>query len=145
VDAIFTRHALEHVRNLEHVLREIYRVSKPSATVHITVPDFTNALGYSDYTHCRFFGYYSFDYFSPRKDPRWKVPTYVEDVSFEIRRKRLRFQNMSVLRPVVEAIVNSGHLMPYVYESKLAWLVPCFEIDFELSVRKSSMQSTTNR
>jgi SAM-dependent methyltransferase len=137
VDGIYTRHTLEHIGNLDGLLREMVRVAKPDARLQVIVPHFSNTLGYSDYTHRRFFGYYTFDYFSQAKDRRWKVPNYTSDIRFRINRKQLCFQNLSILRPVAEWLFNSGTLMPYIYESKLAWLVPCFEIKFDLQVIKS--------
>lgn len=136
VDIVYSRHCLEHLWELEHILREIVRVSKPGATVNIVVPHFSNTLGYSDYTHKRFFGYFTFDYFSSLKDSRWKVPCYCEDIRFRIVRKTLRFQNWSILAPIAEKIFNFGKFIPYFYESKLAWAVPCFEISFVLQVEK---------
>ncbi len=137
VDEIYTRHALEHLQNLEHILREIVRIAKPGAKVKVIVPHFSNTLGYSDYTHRRFFGYYTFDYFSSTKDQRWKVPNYDSGIRFQIVRKRLNFNNWSLLKPLAEAAFNAGRLMPYLDESKLAWLIPCFEIEFDLVVEKA--------
>lgn len=136
VDVVYSRHSLEHIQNLEHILREIVRVSKPGAIVHVVVPHFSNTLGYSDYTHKRFFGYYTFDYFSRDKYKRWKVPTYNTDICFSILQKQLRFQNFSVLAPLLQWIFNGGQFLSYLYESKLAWLLPCFEIYFKLEVKK---------
>jgi ubiquinone/menaquinone biosynthesis C-methylase UbiE len=134
VDAIYSSHTLEHVANLEHLLCEIHRVAKPGALIEIVVPHFSNTLAHSDYTHKRFFGYYTFDYFSAHKDRRWKVPNY-SDLRFSIVRKRLGFRNWSALGPVVERVFNHPALA-YIYEAKLAWLIPCFEICFILRADK---------
>ena len=64
VDAIYSRHTLEHIENLEFLLQEFLRIVKKGGQLHIVVPHFSNSLGYSDYTHKRFFGLYTFDYFS---------------------------------------------------------------------------------
>ncbi len=44
VDAIYTSHFLEHV-NLDFMLREMFRVAKPSAEIHIVVPYANSAEG----------------------------------------------------------------------------------------------------
>ena len=137
VDVVYTRHTLEHIANLEHILREIVRIVKPGGRVNVTVPHFSNTLGYSDYTHKRFFGYYTFDYFSSERNKYWGVPRYTNDIVFKITSKRLCFKNLSLLGPLCEWIFNSGQLLAYAYESKLAWLLPCFEIEFRLVVEKT--------
>jgi ubiquinone/menaquinone biosynthesis C-methylase UbiE len=136
VDAIFTRHTLEHIRDLDRVLREIVRVAKPRARVTVVVPHFSNSLGFSDPTHVRFFGYFTFDYYSRQKDTRWRVPSYTDDVWFHIIEKRYCFRNFARLGPVLEWMFNGGGFFSYFYESKLSWFIPCFELQFELSVDK---------
>ena len=136
VDAVYTRHTLEHVRNLQHLLSEIIRVAKPGASVNVLVPHFSNPLAYSDPTHVRFFGYFTFDYFSKQKDPRWWVPSYTSDIWFRIASKRYNFKNLSVLGPLIEWVFNREGFLPYFYESKLSWFIPCSELAFELVVEK---------
>jgi SAM-dependent methyltransferase len=137
VDVIYTRHTLEHISDLEHILREFLRVLKPDGRLSVTVPHFSNALGYSDYTHKRFFGYYTFDYFSKARDPHWGVPHYTTDIWFKIVSKRFNFRNLSILGPIFDAVFNRGAFLPYFYESKLSWALPCFEMTFELRADKS--------
>lgn len=136
VDAIYTNHTLEHIRNLDHLLREIARVAKPGAPVRISVPHFSNPMGFSDPTHVRFFGYYTFDYYSRKKDSHWWVPSYTSDVWFRIERKAFCFKNLSALGPVFEWMFNGQGFLSYFYESKLSWFIPCFELRFELTVDK---------
>ncbi len=136
IDLVVTRHALEHIANLEQLLREIVRAVKPHGIVEVTVPHFSNPLGYSDYTHRRFFGLYTFDYFSRAKDRHWAVPSYSNDIWFKILKKRLCFKNLSILGPVAEWIFNRSEYSLYVYESKFSWFLPCFEIEFHLKVDK---------
>lgn len=136
VDEIFTSHTLEHIRNLDHLLREIVRVAKPGARVEVNVPHFSNTLGYSDPTHVRFFGYFTFDYYSRDKHPQWWVPTYTNDIWFKVVSRRYCFKNLSSLGAIFEWLFNRDGVMPYLYESKLAWCVPCFELRFALVVNK---------
>ncbi len=136
IDSIVTRHTLEHVDDLERVLREFVRVVRPGGRVRVVVPHFSNTLGFSDYTHKRFFGYYTFDYFCRQPNAQWAVPRYTPDIWFRIERKRLNFRNLSLIGPLVERVVNATPFLSYVYESKLAWLLPCFEIEFDLIVDK---------
>lgn len=142
VDKIWCRHVLEHIADLELVLKEFRRVLKDSGTIHIVVPHFSNSLAYSDYTHRRFFGFYTFDYFSSTKSKYWWVPSYVSfDEFFCIEQKRLVFRNFHFLGKVMEAIVNFSEFTAYLYEAKLSWMVPCFEIVFCLS---KNLKHTSN-
>ena len=92
IDVVYSRHFLEHVDNFEYVIKDIHRVLKLDGTANIIVPHFSNPLGYSDPTHKRFFGYYTFDYFCPEQyQGRRKVPTYYADFRFRIIDKKLEF------------------------------------------------------
>ena len=63
VDEIHCRSVLEHIENFEALMAEMVRVLKDDGKAHIFVPHFSNPYYYSDYTHRRFFGLYSFYYF----------------------------------------------------------------------------------
>jgi ubiquinone/menaquinone biosynthesis C-methylase UbiE len=135
-DKIWCTHVLEHMENLESILMEFKRILKDSGTIHIVVPHFSNSLAYSDYTHRRFFGYYTFDYFSRKKSKYWWVPSYIPDENLlSIERKQLVFKNFNVLRKLMDWIVNRSEFTAYLYEAKFSWVIPCFEIYFCLSKR----------
>lgn len=134
VDIIHTRHTLEHMVDLDRLLREFSRVLKPRGQVFVTVPHFTNTLGYSDPTHVRTIGYYTFDYYSRVKDKRNRVPSYTSDIWFRIVRKRHNFRNWSVLGAPLTWLFSRGAFLAYLYESKLSWVVPCSELEFHLEV-----------
>lgn len=133
VDIVYCRHVLEHIGDLETLLKEITRILKRDGKIVIIVPHFSNSLAYSDYTHRRFFGYYTFDYFSSTKSKYWNVPRYRDDIRFRILKKRLIFRNIPLLGHIFEFIFNSHEWLAYVYESKLSWFLPCFEIEFILT------------
>jgi SAM-dependent methyltransferase len=54
---------LEHLRDVVAVVSEVYRVSKPGATVIIGVPHFSSVNAYTDPTHAHFFSASFMDYF----------------------------------------------------------------------------------
>src|SRR4051794_24254861 len=85
VAAIHCRHTLEHVENLLGVLAEFHCVTQPGGTIEIIVPHFSNPYYYSDPTHVRFFGLYSFFYFCEEADqPRRKVPNFYAPMRFRV-------------------------------------------------------------
>ena len=56
-DRIYCKHLLEHLKDPESVVREIYRVSKDGGRVILEVPHFSSHIAYSDLTHKRYFSY----------------------------------------------------------------------------------------
>lgn len=136
VDAVYTSHTLEHIRNLDHLLREIVRVAKPDAPVHVVVPHFSNTLGHSDPTHKRLCGLYMFNYYSREKDAHWPVAPYTSDIWFKIRRRYLKFKNRAFdLHRIWERWHNRSEAAQHEYELN-AYRRPCYEIHFELAVDK---------
>src|SRR3954469_19832530 len=50
VGRVLASHVLEHVENLDGLMREIQRVLAPGGTAHLVVPHFANPYGASDPT-----------------------------------------------------------------------------------------------
>jgi ubiquinone/menaquinone biosynthesis C-methylase UbiE len=142
VDYIYSRHALEHIVNFDGLLVEIMRVCTVGATLKIIVPHYSNPFGYSDPTHVRFFGIYSFCYYSKVSyfSLRKSFPCYDERISLEIESIVLRFYKFTwvdrLLMPVLERIVNSSRRFLEFYEYRLSRLLPAHEIEFILKVKK---------
>jgi ubiquinone/menaquinone biosynthesis C-methylase UbiE len=145
VDRVVCEHFLEHIENFEPLMEEIFRVCKPSAVIEIAVPHFSNPHYYSDFTHRRFFGLYTFDYFTPRElQPlKRKVPDYYSTVRFQVERRefgfasRVKFRRM--LKSWVQRYVNSNRGRQEFYEESLCWLIPCHEIRFFLKPLKDAV------
>lgn len=139
VDCIYSNHVLEHVKEMESVLSEIYRVLKPGGRVRIFVPHFSNPFGHSDYTHRRLFGSFSFHYFIPSNPQKsWRtVPNYNADLRFEMTYNRLRFYSpFRPLLPLViclEALVNASQFVRICYEYHFSYWFPIYGLQVELS------------
>jgi len=145
VDEYFSSHFLEHVQNFEGLLKEIYRTIKPNGKIEIIVPHFSNPYYYSDYTHKRFFGLYTFDYFSSKKQQlKRKVPFYNSMVEFEVLERKLVFKSSFNLflnlfrKHVFQRIFNSTTYMQELYENLFSRLIPCSEIRFVLKPVKNN-------
>lgn len=54
---------IEHLRDIVAVVNEVYRVSKPGATVIIGTPHFSSANAYTDPTHVHWYSASFLDYF----------------------------------------------------------------------------------
>ena len=130
VDRVVCRSVLEHIDNFEGLLCEMLRVLKPDGRAEIFVPHFSNPYYYSDYTHKRFFGLYSFYYFvEPEKQLRRKVPVFYTDLRLEICSLKLVFRTpfwiSRRLRKWFGLLVNSCRWMQEFYELHLFNIVPC--------------------
>lgn len=135
VDEIHSDSLLEHLDNLENTLREICRVLKPNGECHIFVPHFSNPWFYSDYTHSKFFGLYTFYYFvDQRNQLRRKVPDYYSDVRIDILKLKLifayshPFKFQKRWRKLYTAFFNRSTFLQEFYESALTGILPCYSI-----------------
>jgi hypothetical protein len=145
VEHILATSLLEHIDQLERLLKEVSRVLSPSGTFDVTVPHWTNPLYYSDYTHRRFFGLATFDYFADREDQTYrKVPVYTE-IRFQAVSTRLIF--WSPFRPVnwliksFQWLVNRGVGLQLFYEYHLSSLVPCYAIEYVVRPKGASVDA----
>lgn len=133
VDAIHSKSFLEHVDNLELLMREIARVLKPGGKKHLFVPHFSNPYYYSDYTHQRFFGLYSFQYFS-RSSTRFhrRVPNFYHDFGFHVEELELIFTSPWRMRKIVKRVAhklfNWSPWWQEFYEENFCYLIPCYGI-----------------
>lgn len=142
VGAIHCRHVLEHVPRLMELLAEFHRVLTPDGRAEIVVPHFTNPYGYSDPTHVRFFGLYSFYYFCDEADqPRRKVPNFyspvrfvVESVSFELMKTSLADK---LARLMLKPVINRGVGWLDWYERRLSKWLPVSEVRYVLRPKKA--------
>ncbi|MFY9232982.1 MAG: methyltransferase domain-containing protein [Fimbriimonadaceae bacterium] len=134
VDEIHSRSLLEHLDNFEGLMRDIVRTLKPGGTCHIFVPHFSNPYYYSDYTHRRFFGLYTFYYFVDQsKQLKRTVPDYYTETRIRILKLRLKFGSPFKIRRISKklwsALFNSSSWMQEYYEENLCWKVPCYGIE----------------
>jgi SAM-dependent methyltransferase len=141
VDEIYTRHTLEHVTEFLPLMQELHRVTRPGGRIEISVPHFSNPYGYSDPTHVRFFGLYSFFYFSDECDqPRRKVPSFYIPERFIVESVRIQPLRQSHLgRPfgsVLKRCINGSLARLDWYERRLCRWLPADSIYFVLRPKK---------
>jgi ubiquinone/menaquinone biosynthesis C-methylase UbiE len=142
IDSIYSKSFLEHIENLDNLMREIWRVLKPNGTKHLFVPHFSNPYFYSDYTHKHFFGLYSFEYFSKnQKHFHRKVPSfYHADINFNTEMVILKFTSPWRLRNLIkrgcEKIFNFKPGWQEFYEENLCYVFPCYGIQATLRAIK---------
>ncbi len=143
VAEVFTRHTLEHVEKLLDLLAEIHRITQPGGRIEVVVPHFSNPYGYSDPTHVRLFGLYSFFYFSdPADQPRRKVPSFYLPQRFRVEQVRLHLMVGNVLdkavRTALEPLINYGPGWQDWYERRLCRWFPASSVRYVLRVQKDA-------
>jgi len=134
VDEVHCRSVLEHIVNFEDLMAEIVRVLKKDGRAYVFVPHFSNPYYYSDYTHKRFFGLYSFYYFvGPEHQLRRKVPDYYTQTRIRILSQRLVFRSsFKIINPFKKLFgwfVNLHTIIQQYYEENLCYIIPCHGIE----------------
>lgn len=137
VDAIYCRHTLEHVGRFLELVTELYRVTRPGGRIEVIVPHFSNPYYFSDPTHVRFFGLYSFYYFCDEADqPRRKVPNFYLPQRFRVESVQCRLLTESLLdrllRAVCQPVINRGPRWLDWYERRLCRWLPANDIRYVL-------------
>jgi SAM-dependent methyltransferase len=138
VDAIHCRSVLEHIHNFEYLLSEMMRVLKTTGKIYIFVPHFSNPYFYSDPTHVRAFGLYSFYYFSDTEyQLRRKVPNFYSTLRLQVLSQRFIFRSkfgmFGFLKKAFGRLVNCCGLFQEYYEENLVYQIPAHGIEFTIS------------
>jgi len=135
---VTSSHFVEHVSDPRRLLFELARVLRPGGRLEIVAPHFSNDYFHSDYTHSKPFGLYSLSYLAHDPIFRRRVPHYETPAPFTLRRADLVFRSLSafpvrrLLRRPIGLVVNLSRWTREFYEENLCWLLPCYEIRFEL-------------
>lgn len=133
IDEVYALSCLEHIRNFEKVMSEIVRVLKDEGKTTVYVPHFSCPYYYSDPTHTRFFGLYTFYYFVDHGNPlKRKVPNYYFDTKIKIISQKLIFDSPFLIRKIIKrsigAIFNLSRFLQEFYEENLCYIFPCYGI-----------------
>lgn len=134
VDEIHSRSLFAHIVNFENLMKEIVRVLKKNGKVYAFMPHFSNPYYYSDYTHVRFFGLYTFYYFvRPELQLKRKVPDHYSDIRIRILSQRLilrsAFKCLNPFKKLLCWFINLNKLFQAYYEENLCYLIPCHGIE----------------
>jgi len=115
---------------------------KPSGTIKIIVPHHSNPFFYSDPTHVKFYGLYTFAYYAECKFLKRAVPNYsrieglsISDVDLIFKSYRPRYIRHA-LKKTVQKFVNFSSFNKELYEEFFTYLFPCYELHVLLVVNK---------
>jgi len=150
VDEIHCRSVFEHIENFENLMREIVRVLKDNGKAHLFVPHFSNPYYYSDYTHRRFFGLYTFYYFvETGHQLKRKVPDFYTDIRINIISQRLVFRSSfwfsRKIKKLLGFVFNYHRLLQEFYEEHLCYILPCYGIEIIFTPDNRSVTQRVER
>lgn len=141
VRRVHSSHFLEHVDDLDGFVREISRVLCAGGVMTASVPHFSNPYFYSDPTHRRTFGLYTFAYFAECSLFARAVPRYGRDFGFRLTDATLGFDSPFALRRLFKrafgAVANLSRYTQEFYEENLCQVFPCYELRVTLEKRAS--------
>jgi len=126
------------VEGVSKLLAELSRVVRVGGVVEFVAPHFSNPYFYSDPTHRSFFGLYTFSYFSINSPLLRKVPTYQEQLWFQLDQVDLIFKSSPpfyfrhAFKKVIGSLFNSCRYMRELYEENFCYFFPCFEVRYKL-------------
>ena len=93
-DYVYLDNVLEHVDSIESLLKEVYRITKPTGYILICVPFYNAPTSADDPTHKHQFSYKTFDYFTDSFEYH-----YYFDFSFKIIKKIMHRTRIGSLFP----------------------------------------------
>jgi len=135
---VYSSHLFEHLDDLSALVDELERVLVVGGRLHVVVPHFSNAYYYSDPTHRRPFGLYTFSYLADDRLLHRRVPTYgrvprlrLEDVRLGFR-SAVEFPVRNEIKTAVGRLVNGSVWLKEFYEENLAGIIPCYELEYRL-------------
>jgi len=108
VGELHTQHTLEHVKDLIHVMNEMWRVMKWESYATIIVPHSDSAIAYGDPTHVRFMNAQSMKYFQGKYINKYKLDYGI----------RCAFAELVNETKVIDADIRAGETKPYFIEQR---------------------------
>lgn len=136
VQSVHAYHFFEHVDDLSALLEEVARVLKPAGWLDVEVPHFSNPYFYSDPTHSRFFGLYTFSYLARDELLHRRVPQYGCAPRFELVDVQLDFDSPFLFRGMIKRMVgplfNLTRWLQEFHEENLCYVLPCYQLRFSL-------------
>ena len=124
ISEIILTHVIEHIKNLESFLKELYRVSRAGCIIKIRTPYFSHESAFSHYQHIRRFTWTTFDLFDNDHPEHFHT-----NLNLKIIKKELRGRFLGNKTPF--------NLCPRLYQEYLCWILPTKEIYYELEVIKN--------
>jgi SAM-dependent methyltransferase len=126
-EEVLAHDVIEHLSDTVAALEEIHRVCRHGARVKITVPHFSCSNAFTDPTHRRYFGRFSFG-----------CVTEGHELSFYTRARFVERSCQIIFHPTVlnKLVWRLANRYPAEYERRWAWMFPAWFLSVELEVIK---------
>ena len=105
VDEIICIHVLEHVTDLEPLLKEMHRILKPGGKLRIWVPHCFSPIAYGMFSHVRYFTYETFYQFDKSHGISYEFDFHFKFVKSHMQVLR-RWYSPSLLDRLLERVIN---------------------------------------
>ena len=126
-DEVHAFDVVEHMADVVGFFEELHRVCSPGASIHITVPHFSNRNAFTDPTHRHYFGLRSFDYFTTGHElDHYSTARFVKEAV------TLEFEPSLTNK----AVWRLARRFPDAWEGRWAWVFPAFFLDVRLRAQK---------
>ena len=125
--------SLEHVESVISVLKELHRISKNQAIIHIESPHFSSCDYFTDPTHKHPFTSRSFDYFI--KGTQLYDLSYDNGITFSRKKIKITFYNR-IINYSFGQLINLSPKTQLIYERYFAFIIPAHQIIFDLEAIK---------
>jgi SAM-dependent methyltransferase len=151
IDELFVGRAIAYRQDVAETLDELWRISKPGALIHLTLPHASSAIARSRDARPRpQLTLNTFNYYDPRTRPADAPPT-----SFSVERARLRVAGLrgddtglalarGPFAQFVEKVANSSRGSQYRFERWFAGLIGGFE-EFDVVLAAVKPESAARR
>jgi len=136
VTSVHAYHFFEHVEDISKLLRQLARVMLPGAVLDVEVPHFSNPYFYSDPTHSRFFGLYTFCYLAETDLFSREVPQYGIEPRFRLTDVQLQFDSpfpvRGLFRRSIGRLFNLSRWLQEFHEENLCHVFACYQLRYTL-------------
>jgi len=136
-DIILAYQVIEHLNDIPRSPRELWRISKNKAKIHIGVPYFASVGAWTDLTHRHPFGWCSLDYMANNEVHKHSVGKnhaheYGSKEKFNILKRKFIFGKLHKCL----GISWFAHKFPMFFELYLPFIFPARHIEFKIETVK---------
>lgn len=124
-DLIISFHTLEHIANIDQLIKEMYRITRDGGVWDLKIPHYSESMSpfHKTYFDSGYFYWY-------------EKGTYVcESTGVKLVVLELKINFYKLLKPV-EWVVNINRTCQKIWEKYFKWILPAYEIHVVLGVNK---------
>lgn len=140
IDYVYARAVIEHVNNIQQLMKELWRVTKNGSKIDILVPHPSNIFTFRDWTHVKFFTLHTFDFYVDGTP----FDFYYPDVRFKILERKLEFTSGRFkFLNFISWFLNRSFFFQDLWE-RFCWLLPMDSMYFTLQTIKENKNGKSN-